>query len=95
MLFGIGMMLGGGCASGTLMRVGEGFTMHLLVLVFFIFGSLFGANNFGWWSKQFVPAKGVFLPDILGWPIALLFQFGALLAIFIFADWFSNRKSKQ
>ena len=94
-MFGIGMVIAGGCASGTLMRVGEGFTMQMLVLVFFIIGSLVGASNFGWWSKQFMPAKGVFLPDVLGWPIALLFQFGVLLAIFIFADWFANRKAKQ
>lgn len=35
-LFGIGMVIAGGCASGTLMRVGEGFTMQMLSLVFFL-----------------------------------------------------------
>ncbi len=35
-VFGIGMVIAGGCASGTLMRVGEGFTMQILVLAFFI-----------------------------------------------------------
>ena len=94
-MFGIGMVIAGGCASGTLMRVGEGFTMQMLALVFFIIGSLWGAKDFGWWLKQFAPAKGVFLPDILGWPMALLVQFGLLLAIFVFADWFGNIKAKQ
>lgn len=94
-MFGIGMVIAGGCASGTLMRVGEGFLMQMISLVFFIVGSLWGANNFGWWSKQFMPKKGVFLPDVLGWPLALLVQFGLLLAIYIFADWFGNRKPKQ
>ena len=94
-MFGIGMVIAGGCASGTLMRVGEGFTMQMLALIFFIIGSLWGAKDFGWWSKQFMPAKGIFLPDVLGWPMALLFQFGLLLAIFVFADWFGNKKSKK
>jgi len=94
-MFGIGMVIAGGCASGTLMRVGEGFMMQMLALVFFIVGSLWGAKDFGWWSRQFMPKKGVFLPDVLGWPLALLFQFGMLLALFVFADWFGNRKSKE
>ena len=41
-IFGIGMVIAGGCASGTLMRVGEGFTMQILALFFFIVGSLWG-----------------------------------------------------
>ena len=44
-LFGIGMVIAGGCASGTLMRVGEGFGMQLLSLFFFIVGSLWGAHD--------------------------------------------------
>lgn len=94
-MFGIGMVIAGGCASGTLMRVGEGFLIQMLALVFFIIGSLWGAKDFVWWSIQFMPKKGIFLPNILGWPLALLFQFGALLAIFVFADWYGNRKSKK
>ena len=39
-MFGIGMVIAGGCASGTLMRVGEGFTMQIIALLFFIVGSL-------------------------------------------------------
>lgn len=94
-MFGIGMVIAGGCASGTLMRVGEGFTMQMLSLVFFIIGSLWGAKNFGWWSIHFMPKKGVFLPEVLGWPLAIALQFGLLLAIYIFADWFGNRKASS
>lgn len=34
-IFGIGMVIAGGCASGMLMRIGEGFEMHLITLVGF------------------------------------------------------------
>ncbi|MDK2904162.1 MAG: uncharacterized protein PWR12_238, partial [Eubacteriaceae bacterium] len=41
-LFGIGMILAGGCASGTLSDVGEGEGRSLIALVTFIFGSIPG-----------------------------------------------------
>lgn len=94
-LFGIGMVIAGGCASGTLMRVGEGFLMQMLSLVFFIIGSLWGAKDFGWWSKNFMPKKGVFLPDVLGWAPAIFLQFALLLGIYILADWFGNRTTDR
>jgi uncharacterized protein len=50
-LFGIGMQLGGGCASGTLFAVGGGNTRMIVTLVFFIIGSLIATANFDWWSS--------------------------------------------
>lgn len=94
-LFGIGMVISGGCASGTLMRVGEGFTVQMLTLVFFILGSLWGAKDFEWWSINFMPEKGIFLPEVLGWPLALALQFILLLGIFLLARWFGNREPKE
>ena len=52
--FGIGMVIAGGCASGTLMRVGEGFGMQILSLLFFIIGSLWGAHDIEWWKLMFI-----------------------------------------
>jgi uncharacterized membrane protein YedE/YeeE len=51
-LFGIGMQLGGGCASGTLFTVGGGSTRMVLTLLFFIIGSAIGAAHFEWWAAQ-------------------------------------------
>lgn len=94
-MFGIGMVIAGGCASGTLMRVGEGFVMQILSLTFFVIGSLWGAKDFEWWSNKFMPEKGIFLPEVLGWPLAIALQFALLSAIFIIADWFGNRRLKE
>ncbi|WP_417221868.1 YeeE/YedE family protein [Achromobacter spanius] len=49
-LFGIGMQLGGGCASGTLFAAGGGNTRMLVTLLFFIVGSVIGTANYSWWS---------------------------------------------
>ena len=94
-VFGIGAVIAGGCASGTLMRVGEGFLMQMLALVFFVIGCLWGAKDFAWWSKNFMPKKGVFLPEIMGWIPALVLQFALLLGLYILADWYGDRKSKN
>ncbi|WP_377296204.1 YeeE/YedE family protein [Rhizobium sp. SGZ-381] len=66
-LFGIGMQLGGGCASGTLFTAGGGNARMLVTLFFFIVGSLLGTLHFNWWAS--LPA----LP-----PTALFQSFGAL-----------------
>ncbi|MBX6741465.1 MAG: YeeE/YedE family protein [Acetobacteraceae bacterium] len=49
-LFGIGMQLGGGCASGTLYTVGGGSVRMVLTLLAFIAGSAIGAAHLHWWS---------------------------------------------
>lgn len=51
-LFGLGMQLGGGCASGTLYTAGGGNTRMLVTLAFFIVGSALGAWHLPFWSAQ-------------------------------------------
>lgn len=93
-MFGIGMVIAGGCASGTLMRVGEGFTMQMLSLVFFIIGSVWGAKDFGWWTKVLISkTKPVFLPNVFGWVPAIMLQLALLLSLYILADWYGNRNN--
>ena len=64
-LFGIGMQLGGGCASGTLYSAGGGNTRMLATLAAFIAGSVIGTAHMPWWSA--LPAtKPLSLIAILG-----------------------------
>ena len=76
-LFGIGMQLGSGCASGTLYTVGGGSTRMVVTLAFFILGSTIGSAHFDWWESlpKFAPVDTV---KLLGWPVAL----AAHLALF-------------
>jgi uncharacterized protein len=69
-LFGVGMQLGGGCASGTLFSVGGGNTRMVLTLLFFIVGSVVGITHLAWWQTlpSFPPVS---LVATLGWPLAL------------------------
>lgn len=80
-VFGIGMQLGGGCASGTLFTAGGGNVRMMIVLVFFCIGAFWGSLDLHWW--QALPSLGrVSLADTFGWGIAVPLQLGALLLIY-------------
>ncbi len=81
-LFGVGMQLGGGCASGTLFTVGGGSTRMVITLIFFMVGSVLGSLHLPWWLDQ--PSLGrISLLSELGLWGALALQGGifALIAL--------------
>lgn len=51
-IFGIGMQLGGGCASGTLYAIGGGRTVMFVTLAFFIVGTTIGAYHLPFWTEE-------------------------------------------
>ncbi|MEM6943486.1 MAG: YeeE/YedE family protein [Pseudomonadota bacterium] len=84
-VFGIGMQLGGGCASGTLFTVGGGSARMVVTLAFFIAGSV--------WATAHIPSFWRHVDEITGipnlpafsavnafGPIGALLVLGALLA---------------
>jgi uncharacterized membrane protein YedE/YeeE len=90
-LFGIGMQIGGGCASGTLYTVGGGNTRMLATLAAFIAGSAVGARHLPWWSAQ--PNLGaISLVDRLGWPPALALSLSIMAAIAALTVWIEKRR---
>jgi uncharacterized membrane protein YedE/YeeE len=82
-MFGIGMQLGGGCASGTLFTVGGGNLRMAVTLAAFIAGSVIGTANLSWWHS--LPSlRPVSLVAVQG-PVAglaiSLILFGVVVAI--------------
>lgn len=69
-IFGVGMQLGGGCASGTLFTVGGGSVRMIVTLLAFIAGSVLGAWHWPAWqdAPRLAPAS---LLEQLGMPGAL------------------------
>ncbi|MEM7496539.1 MAG: YeeE/YedE family protein [Pseudomonadota bacterium] len=79
-VFGIGMQLGGGCASGTLFTVGGGSTRMLVTLAFFIAGSVIATAHIPTFWNQLDDMTGI--PNIPGFSAtAALGPFGALAAL--------------
>jgi len=92
-IFGVGMVIAGGCASGTLMRVGEGFHMQLISLFFFVVGSLWGAHDFGWWKYNVISkGKAIFLPDVFGWAGAIIVQLAIIGLLYIAAEKYEEKR---
>jgi len=89
-IFGLGAAFSGGCASGTLMRIGEGFQMQFMVLIGFIAGSTHGAYDAKWWYQLVREKDKIHLPTLLGWKNALVVQFGLLLLLYLVAYWWEE-----
>jgi uncharacterized protein len=87
-IFGVGMQLGGGCASGTLFSVGGGSARMLVTLFFFIIGSVIGTAHMAWWTAQPAWAPTSIVNTIGPWPgLAISFAiFGAIALIATVAE---------
>lgn len=84
-MFGLGMVVAGGCASGALMRMGEGYLMQWITFIGLIIGSVVGSFSFGWWEEVSInKSPYLFLPEIVGWPAASGIQLLALLSLYFF-----------
>ncbi|SBW12362.1 conserved membrane hypothetical protein [uncultured Alphaproteobacteria bacterium] len=90
-LFGIGMQLGGGCASGTLYTVGGGSTRMLVTLAAFVAGSLAGSAHLPWWSSlpHLAPVS---LVETLGGGLALALNLAVFAAIAAATVWIERRR---
>ena len=76
-LFGIGMQLGGGCASGTLYSAGGGNLRMGVTLAFFVAGSLIGTAHAPFWEHA--PSTAAVTLLQLGGTVGALLMTAALL----------------
>lgn len=86
-IFGIGMSLSGGCATGCLWRAGEGqVKLWFAVVAFALSTSLFRIwlDESGWLMKL---GKPVFLPDFVGWKMAVATVIGIMLLWYLVIVW--------
>lgn len=74
-IFGIGMQLGGACASGTLFSLGGGGLRMGVTLIFFCLGAFIGSLHLGWWNQ--LGDMGVLsLGHLFGWDYGVALQIG-------------------
>lgn len=91
-LFGIGMVIAGGCVSGLLMRIGEGFGMQMVAFIGLLIGALAGKNSQAFWKKAFGEWPGIFLPDLFGWIPTLILEILFLFLLWKLAEWWQNKQ---
>ena len=84
LLFGAGMQVGGGCASGTLFALGGGNGKLVGTVAGFVLGSALGAWSMGfWWSLPALP--GATLQGLVGFGPAILLQLAVLGGVWLAA----------
>ncbi len=93
LIFGIGMMLAGGCASSTLWRIGEGHTKLVVTLVAFSLTNPLALNLIKTSGLDDTLGKGVFMPGVFTWHLGLPLFMGFLLFWALVAIW--NEKTEK
>ncbi|UXN05463.1 YeeE/YedE family protein [Bartonella sp. HY761] len=90
-MFGIGMQLGGGCASGVLFTAGGGSARMLVVLFFFVLGALISTAHAPFWNA--VPAlKAVSLLTSFGLWAGMTISLALFAIISLLTLWVEKRK---
>jgi uncharacterized protein len=85
-LFGMGMQVGGSCASGTLFAVGSGQSAIVLTLFGFIAGSVLAAVNYTFWFVTLPTGPTISLSATFGYPGALVLSL-AVMALVVAASY--------
>ena len=86
-IFGIGMSLTGGCASGTLWRAGEGhIKLWIALIAFALSGSYFREwlATSGWSMKL---GEALFIPDLIGWKMGVFSICLLMLVWYLIVSW--------
>jgi uncharacterized membrane protein YedE/YeeE len=87
LLFGVGMVLAGGCGAGAIWRAGEGQVKLWATLVFFALGASLGRLVLVQTGLQQHLGAAVFLPAWLGWAGAIVLVITVMAAWAAFATW--------
>jgi uncharacterized protein len=92
LLFGIGMVVAGGCVSGSIYRMGEGYIASWVSFAGLMVGLAAAAYTWNWWW-DFSIADGprIWLPTYLGHAGAIVVTLLGLLAVYLLVLWWESR----
>ena len=92
LLFGIGMVVAGGCVSGSIYRMGEGYIASWVSFGGIMLGLLAAGYTWNWWW-EFSIADGarIWLPHSLGHAGAVAVTLLGLLAVYLLVLWWESR----
>jgi uncharacterized membrane protein YedE/YeeE len=87
LLFGVGMVLAGGCGAGSIWRAGEGHVKLWVAVAFFAVGA--SLTRLILVQNGLLPKLGtpVFIPNLVGWGGAMSGIIAVMAAWYLFASW--------
>ena len=96
LLFGFGMVIAGGCVSGTLYRLGEGYLTSVSSLIGIIVGMGALILTWNWWYELVITNEPqIWLPKLgkIGYFGALSITLLVLALIFLLINWWESKNS--
>ncbi len=92
LMFGVGMVLAGGCVSGTLYRMGEGYVGSWVALGGVMVGLYALNRTWNWWWEVSIAADPfIWLPTDLGYTGAIVLTLGLLGLALLAVGWWEKR----
>ena len=93
-LFGIGMVTAGGCVSGTIYRIAEGYVASVVTMVGIFIGSIILIISWDfWWDSIISNESKIFLPSTfsLGYGFSLFITLILLLGLYLLVIYIESR----
>jgi uncharacterized protein len=91
-LFGIGMVLAGGCGAGSIWRAGEGHVKLWVALLFFAAGASIMRQSLARTDLIRQLGDAIFLPNNFGWPGGISAVAALMIIWYLLAGWNEHKK---
>ena len=92
LLFGVGMVVAGGCVSGSIYRMGEGYVASWVSFGGIMIGLLAAGYTWNWWWEwQIASGPRIWLPHYVGHAGAIAVTLLALLGIYLLVLWWESQ----
>jgi uncharacterized membrane protein YedE/YeeE len=91
-LFGIGMVIAGGCGAGSIWRAGEGHVKLWAALLFFAIGGSMARLILVETDAIRKLGSAVFLPNVIGWGTAVWAVSSVMILWYLLSGWNEQRK---
>lgn len=92
LLFGFGMVIAGGCVSGSIYRMGEGYLASWAAFAGILGGLTAAAYTWNaWYDLTIQGAPQIWLPSLVGHGAAVALTLTLLAALFLLASWWEHK----
>jgi uncharacterized protein len=92
LLFGVGMVVAGGCVSGSIYRMGEGYVASWVSLGGIMVGLLGASYTWNWWWDNHISSGArIWLPHHFGHGGAIALTILGLIGVYLLALWWESR----
>lgn len=92
LLFGFGMVIAGGCVSGSIYRMGEGYLASWVSFGGIMIGLLAAGYTWNWWwDTTIADGARLWLPSFVGHGWAVALTLGALGLVYLLILWWESR----